>query len=101
MDGLVAIKKKLYCTVCIDAKLQDKSSVWTSTGVDAPNLAVRKAKKKLADKIEKHFSSQTHLKSIGVLKLREKNTMKKLSGKRKNIMHHPLGGCSQSLIILQ
>ena len=76
VEGLVARNKKLYCTVCIDAKLPDKSNNWTKAGVAAPNLAVRKAKKKLTDKIDKHFTSQTHLKSLEILKLRDKSILK-------------------------
>lgn len=83
LNGLIVKNKKLFCSVCIDAKLSDQTNAWTTTGIAAPALVVRKAKKKLADKIEKHFASKMHLKSVETLKLRDQHILKEFVFEKK------------------
>ena len=63
-NGLKISQSKLFCETCTNAKLPDSSVEWTKYGICSPAGVLRKARKKLAETIDKPFNSMLQGKLI-------------------------------------
>ena len=74
----MSAKGKLFCTLCQNSKRIDKPVNWTSIGIATEISDQTKAKKKLNDKMAKHFSSLFHQEELKMKSLAEKNILPEL-----------------------
>ena len=74
----MAVKGKLFCSLCQNSKRIDKPENWTSIGIASEINDKTKAKKKLNDKMAKHFTSFFHQEELKRKSLAEKNILPEL-----------------------
>ena len=72
----------MFCSLCQDSKRLDKPKNWASIGVDSKNKDLTKAKKKLNDKMTKHFKSLFHQSELKFKILAKKNIFPKIVSKQ-------------------